>query len=135
LAAEHGMDPIHQFVVAPVGQDFHVFGVNASFTNASLWMAVVVGLISLLMIAGTQQRAIVPGRWQSLAEMAYEFVASTVRLTAGTEGMRFFPFVFALFMFVLCANLIGLVPYAFTVTSQIIVTFAFALLVIGVVII
>jgi F-type H+-transporting ATPase subunit a len=128
------MDPIHQFVVAPVGQGFHVFGVNASFTNASLWMAVIVGLISLLMIAGTQRRAIVPGRWQSLAEMAYEFVASTVRLTAGTEGMRFFPFVFSLFMFVLCANLIGLVPFTFTVTSQIIVTFAFALLVIGVVI-
>ena len=74
-------------------------------------------------------RAIVPGRLQSMAEMSYEFVANTVRSSAGNEGMKFFPFVFTLFMFVLVANMIGLIPYSFTVTSQLIVTAALALLV------
>jgi F-type H+-transporting ATPase subunit a len=134
LAAEHGMDPIHQFAVETIGQPFHLFGVNASFTNAAFWMVVIVGLITLLMIVGTSGRALVPGRWQSLAEMSYEFVASTIRLTAGNDGMRFFPFVFSLFMFVLMANLVGLIPFTFSVTSQIIVTFALAVLVISVVI-
>lgn len=134
MAAENGMDPIHQFTIETIGHPLHIFGVNASFTNAALWMVIVVAAVSLLMLAGTGKRALVPGRWQSLAEMSYEFVASTVRLAAGTEGMRFFPFVFSLFMFVLFANLIGLFPFTFSVTSQIIVTFAFAVLVIGIVI-
>ena len=107
----------------------------ASFTNASLFMVIVVAAISFLMIVGTSGRALVPGRLQAAAEMAYEFVASTVRGTTGEAGMRFFPFVFSLFMFVLFSNLIGLIPYTFTVTSQIIVTFAFAALVIGLVIV
>jgi len=72
----------------------------------------------------------VPGRFQALAEMLYEFVANTVRSTAGNEGMKFFPFVFTLFSFILISNLIGLIPYTYSVTSQIVVTFAFALLVI-----
>ena len=108
---------------------------TATFTNASLFMVIVVAAISFLMIVGTSGRALVPGRLQAAAEMAYEFVASTVRGTAGESGMRFFPFVFSLFMFVLFSNLIGLIPYTFTVTSQIIVTFAFAALVIGIVIV
>ena len=87
------------------------------------------------MLLGTSTRSIVPSRLQSAAEMAYEFVAITVRMSAGNEGMRFFPFVFSLFLFVLFANLIGLIPYTFTVTSQIIVTFALAALVIGIVIV
>ena len=131
MAAE-AIDPIHQFNIVPLSAE-HVG--TATFTNASLFMVIVVGMISLLMIAGTSGRAIVPGRLQSAAEMAYEFVASTVRGSAGHEGMRFFPLVFSLFMFVLFSNLIGLVPYTFTVTSQIIVTFAFAALVIGTVIV
>jgi F-type H+-transporting ATPase subunit a len=129
------MDPIHQFALEPVGQPFHILGFNASFTNASLWMVIIVALICLLMIAGTSRRALVPGRWQSLAEMSYEFVASTIRLTAGNDGMRFFPFIFSLFMFVLIANLVGLVPFTFSVTSQITVTFALAVLVISIVIV
>ena len=76
-----------------------------------------------------------PSRLQSLAEMAYEFIASMLRDAAGTQGMRFFPLVFSLFMFVLVANLFGLFPYFFTVTSHIIVTFALAILVIGTVIV
>jgi F-type H+-transporting ATPase subunit a len=82
-----------------------------------------------LLIGATAPRAVVPGRLQSIAEMSYEFVANTVRSSAGTEGMKFFPFVFTLFMFVLFANMIGLIPYSFTVTSQLIVTAALALLV------
>jgi F-type H+-transporting ATPase subunit a len=92
-------------------------------------MFIVVGLISALLIGGTMRRAVVPGRLQSIVEMTYEFVANTVRSSAGSEGMRFFPFVFTLFMFILGANLIGLIPYSFTVTSQLIITVTFALLV------
>ena len=83
----------------------------------------------------TANRALVPSRLQSLAEMSYEFIASMLREAAGTQGMRFFPLVFSLFMFVLIANLLGLFPYFFTVTSHIIVTFALAILVIGTVIV
>ncbi len=132
MAAENAIDPIHQFQINPLFSD-HVGAVT--FTNASLFMVIVVGLISLLMVVGTSSKSLVPGRLQSAAEMAYEFVASTVRSSAGHEGMRFFPFVFSLFMFVLFSNLVGLIPYTFTVTSQIIVTFAFAALVIGTVIV
>ena len=132
MAAAQGIDPIHQFEVTslfggPVG--------TATFTNSSLFMVIVVAAVSFLMIVGTSGRALVPGRLQAAAEMAYEFVASTVRGTAGESGMRFFPFVFSLFMFVLFSNLIGLIPYTFTVTSQIVVTFAFAAMVIGIVIV
>ncbi len=133
-AQEQGIDPIHQFNIDRL-VDIHLGSIDASFTNAALFMVIVVGLISLLMIVGTSSRSIVPGRMQGAAEMAYEFVASTVRGTTGNEGMRFFPFVFSLFMFVLVSNLVGLVPYTFTVTSQIAVTFALAVLVIGTVIV
>jgi F-type H+-transporting ATPase subunit a len=87
------------------------------------------------MIGGVSGRQLVPGRFQSVAEIAYEFVASTVRSTAGAEGMKFFPLVFSLFMFICVSNLVGIVPYAFTVTSHIIVTVALALLVFFIVLI
>jgi F-type H+-transporting ATPase subunit a len=128
------MDPIHQFHIERI-IPLHLFGTDVSFTNASLFMLIVVLAACWLMLIGTSSRSIVPGRLQSAAEMTYEFVASTVRLSAGNEGMRFFPFVFSLFMFVLFSNLIGLIPYTFTVTSQIVVTFALAALVIGMVIV
>jgi F-type H+-transporting ATPase subunit a len=134
VAEEQTMDPIHQFSIERI-VPLHVFGVDASFTNASLFMLAVVLAAAALMILGTSSKSIVPGRLQSAAEMAYEFVASTVHMSAGREGMKFFPFVFSLFLFVLFSNLIGLVPYTFTVTSQIIVTFALAALVIGTVIV
>lgn len=124
-AQEQALDPVHQFSINRLVH-IDLFGLDASFTNASLYMIIVVALISLLMIAGTSGRALVPGRIQSLAEMAYEFTANMVRTTAGTDGMRFFPFIFSIFMFVLFSNLIGLLPYSFTVTSQIVVTFALA---------
>lgn len=134
MAEEHTMDPIHQFNIERI-VDLHPFGVDASFTNAALFMLIVVLAASALMILGTGSRALVPGRLQSAAEMTYQFVASTVRLSSGQDGMRFFPFVFTLFMFVLFSNLIGLIPYTFSVTSQIVVTFALAALVIGMVIV
>ena len=130
--AEQAIDPIHQFIVSPIGSD-HI-GV-ATFTNASLFMVIVSLAVTALMILGTSGSALVPGRVQAAAEMAYEFVASTVRGSIGNEGMRFFPFIVSLFMFVLFSNLIGLIPYTFTVTSQIVVTFAFAAAVIGTVIV
>lgn len=124
------MDPIHQFEIHPI------FGTGAfAFTNSALYMAITVAVISLFLLLSTQRRALIPGRWQSLAEMCYEFTASTVRQSAGNEGMRFFPFVFSIFMFVLVANLIGLIPYTFSTTSQIVVTGALSLLVISVVIV
>ena len=98
-------------------------------------MAVVVVVAAGFLYLSTSNGALVPSRLQSLAEMAYEFVASMLRDAAGTQGMRFFPLVFSLFMFVLVANLLGLFPYFFTVTSHIIVTFALAILVIGTVIV
>jgi F-type H+-transporting ATPase subunit a len=132
--AEPTIDPIHQFNITRY-IDLHIGSFDVSFTNAALFMLVVLAAICFLMIYGTSRRSLVPGRLQAAAEMAYEFVASTVRSSVGTEGMQFFPFVFSLFMFVLFANLIGLIPYTFTVTSQIVVTGALALLVIGTVIV
>jgi F-type H+-transporting ATPase subunit a len=92
-------------------------------------MFIVVGLASLFFIGGSSRRALVPGRLQSMVEVSYEFIANMVRTTAGNDGMKFFPFVFTLFMFVLFANMIGLIPYSFTVTSQLIITVSLALLV------
>jgi F-type H+-transporting ATPase subunit a len=88
-----------------------------------------VALISLLMIGGVAGRQLVPGRFQSMAELSYEFVANTIRSSAGTEGMKFFPLVFSLFMFIMVSNMIGIIPYTFTVASHIIVTASLALLV------
>jgi F-type H+-transporting ATPase subunit a len=122
-------DPIKQFeikTILPLGK---IGGTEIAFTNSALFMVLAVALISFFLIASTSGRGLVPSRLQSLAEMSYEFVASTVRSTAGHEGMRFFPLVFSLFMFVLVLNLLGMIPGAFTVTSHIIVTFALAMLV------
>ena len=123
------VDPIHQFEIKDYFPVFHIGDYQISFTNSALYMFIMVGLVSALMIGATARRAIVPGRLQSLVEISYEFVANTVRSSAGAEGMKFFPFVFTLFMFVLAANLIGLIPYSFSVTSQLIITATLALLV------
>ena len=123
------MDPIHQFQIQNIFTLGHIGGYEIAFTNSALFMLIALGVISLLTIGATSSRAVVPGRMQSVAEISYEFIATTLRSSAGTEGMKFFPLVFSLFMFVLTVNLIGLIPYAFTVTSHIIVTVALALLV------
>jgi len=127
-------DPIHQFEIQKLVSLGEIGGHEIAFTNSALFMAlVVVGTAALLVGAGSK-RALVPGRMQSLAELSYEFIADMIQSTAGKEGMRFLPFVFTLFMFVLVANLIGVIPYTFTVTSHIIVTAALALTVFFVVI-
>ncbi|MEQ9527603.1 MAG: F0F1 ATP synthase subunit A [Parvibaculaceae bacterium] len=100
--------------------------IDASFTNSSLFMVIAAALLTILMLAGISRRAMVPGRLQSIVELSYEFIANMLRDNVGTAGLRFFPFVFTLFMFILALNLLGMVPYSFTVTSHIIVTFALA---------
>ncbi|MDZ5698882.1 MULTISPECIES: F0F1 ATP synthase subunit A [Phyllobacteriaceae] len=127
-------DPIHQFQISkwiPI----EVGGLDFSFTNASAFMVATVAAAGAFLYLTTSSRGLVPGRLQSVSEMTYEFIASMLRDAAGSQGMRFFPFVFSLFMFVLVANLFGMFPYFFTVTSHIIVTFALALLVIGTVLV
>jgi len=132
LADPNKVDPIHQFALT----DIISFGDGGvSLTNSALFMVLTVALISVFLLASTSSRSIVPSRAQALSEMLYEFIANMVRDSAGKEGMRFFPFVFSLFMFVLIANLFGMFPFFFSVTSHIIVTFALAMLVILTVII
>ncbi|WP_265515842.1 F0F1 ATP synthase subunit A [Nitratireductor luteus] len=127
-------DPIHQFQISKL-IPIEIGGLDFSFTNSSAFMlATVLGAGAFLFLT-TSSRGLVPGRLQSISEMAYEFIASMLRDAAGSQGMRFFPLVFSLFMFVLVANLFGMVPYFFTVTSHIIVTFALAILVIGTVLV
>ena len=110
--------------------------IDASFTNSSAFMVLSVLLATVFLVGGMRKSAMVPGRWQSMAELSYVFIANLIRDTVGTEGAKYFPFIFTLFMFVLFCNLLGMIPYTFTVTSQIIVTFALAALVfIGVTII
>jgi F-type H+-transporting ATPase subunit a len=123
------VDPIHQFEIRNLIPMTSVGGHDIAFTNSALVMFIIVGAVSALLIGATMRQAVVPGRLQSIAELSYEFIADTLRSSAGNEGMKFFPFVFTLFMFVLFANLIGLIPYSFTVTSQLIVTVTLALLV------
>src|SRR6187549_673075 len=120
-------DPIHQFEITKLFTIGHIGGHEIAFTNSSAYMFLSVAVISLLML-GTGRR-LIPGRMQSVAELSYEFVASTIRSTAGSEGMKFFPLVFSLFMFICISNVIGIIPYTFTVSSHIIVTAALALLV------
>jgi len=121
------MDPIHQFQIVnlfPIGA---LGGAEIAFTNSALFMLIAVLGLTLFLVAGTAGGRAVPTRLQSAAELTYEFVATMLRSTAGQEGMRFFPFVFTIFMFVLTLNMFGLIPYAFTVTSHIIITAALAL--------
>ena len=128
-------DPMHQFEIKRL-IELDLFGLDASFTNSSLFMVIAVVLISLFTIWSMAGRALVPGRMQSMAELSYEFVANMVRENVGTDGQRYFPFVFTLFMFVLFCNMLGMIPLSFTVTSHIIITFALAAVVfIGVTII
>jgi len=127
--------PMEQFEIKRL-LNFHIGSLDASYTNSALWMTIAVILAFLLFVVATQKRALVPGRVQAMAELGYEFVAGMVRDNVGDAGKNYFPFVLTLFVFILFCNLLGLVPYAFTPTSHIIVTFAMAAVVfIGVTII
>jgi F-type H+-transporting ATPase subunit a len=120
-------DPIHQFQISNLFHVGNVGGTDIAFTNSALFMALAVALLTLFLVGGTLRAQTVPSRLQSAAELTYEFVADMLRSTAGKEGMRFFPFVFTIFMFVLTLNMFGIIPYAFSVTSHIIITGALAL--------
>src|SRR5246127_1472034 len=121
------IDPIEQFNIEKIFTIGHIGNQEIAFTNSSAYMFGTVALISLLMIGGVAGKQLVPGRFQSMAELSYEFVANTIRSTAGKEGMKFFPFVFSIFMLIAVSNIIGIIPYTFTISSHIIVTAALAL--------
>ena len=121
-------NPLEQFTVKTL-VPIQLGEVDASLTNAGLFMVITVVAISAFLMIGMRQRSLVPGRMQSLAELGYEFIAGMIRDNVGSEGRKYFPFIFSLFMFILFANLIGLIPYAFTLTSHIAVTFSMALFV------
>lgn len=127
-------DPIHQFQITKL-IPLEVGGVDLSFTNSALFMALTVAFSAGFLILSTNGRGLIPGRLQSISEMCFEFIANLLRDSAGSEGMKFFPMVFSLFMFILVSNLFGMFPYFFTVMTHIVVTAAFAILVIGTVII
>lgn len=120
--------PVEQFRIEPL-VPIKLGGLDVSFTNSSLSMVIAVCVVSALLVLSVRRRALIPGRWQAAAELLYEGTASMIRDTVGNEGRKYFPFVFTLFMFLLFGNLVGLVPYAFTYTSHIIVTAALAIFV------
>ena len=128
------VDPIHQFHLTEL-IPVNIGGLNLSFTNSALFMVATVVVAAGFLYMTTANRGLIPTRLQSISEMSYEFVAAMLRDGAGSQGMRFFPLVFSLFMFILVANLLGMVPYFFTITSHLIVTFALAMLVIGLVVV
>lgn len=118
-------NPIEQFKIKPI-IPLEIGGVDISFTNSGVMMVVSVVLITAFLTLSVRSRALVPGRWQSMAEVFYEFVAGMLRDNVGSEGRKYFPFIFSLFMFVLFGNVLGMVPGSFTYTSHVIVTFAMA---------
>ncbi|EDP64321.1 F0F1-type ATP synthase, subunit a [alpha proteobacterium BAL199] len=118
--------PVEQFKLKPL-VPIEIGGVDLSFTNSALFMALAVAAVAVFLIQSMRGRHLVPNRWQSMAELSYEFIANMVRENVGSDGRPYFPFIFALFMFILLGNLLGMVPYSYTFTSQIIVTFALAI--------
>ncbi|MEN3286995.1 MAG: F-type H+-transporting ATPase subunit a [Bradyrhizobium sp.] len=121
------IDPIEQFDLNKIFTIGHIGNHEIAFTNSTGYMLLAVAIIGIAMMGAGRQ--LVPGRFQSVVELGYEFVANTIRTSAGSEGMKFFPLVFSLFMFILISNIVGIIPYTFTVSSHIIVTFSLALLV------
>ena len=118
---------MQQFTVHRIGPEIKIAGVDLSFTNASLFMVISATVIILFLFLGSKEKKIIPGKIQLISEMFYSFVAKMISDTAGTKAKPFFPFIFSLFMFVLICNMVGMLPYSFTVTSHIIVTLVMAL--------
>jgi F-type H+-transporting ATPase subunit a len=131
------MNPMEQFAIKPLVEAplFQIAGHPIYFTNQALLMIIVAVASSLFLTLAVKPGVLVPSRTQSMAELSYEFVGNMIHSATGEDGLRFFPFVFTLFIFVLCSNFFGMVPYSFTVTSQIAVTLALACLVVGTVIV
>jgi len=122
-------NPMHQFEVYRIGPEINLGEINLSFTNASLFMTISSILILLFLFLGTKKKSLVPTKIRFITEASYTFVAKMINDTAGSSAKSFFPFIFTLFMFVLFANMVGMLPYSFTVTSHIIVTFVLAAMV------
>ena len=118
---------MQQFTVHKIGPEINIAGVDLSFTNASLFMVISASLIIFLLFVGSKEKKIIPSKIQLIAEMFYTFVAKMISDTAGSKAKPYFPFIFSLFMFVLFCNMVGMLPYSFTVTSHIIVTLIMAL--------
>jgi len=119
-------NPMHQFNVYRIGPEISLGNVDISFTNASLFMVISALTIVSVLFVGTKKKAIVPTKIQLLTELSYTLVSKMISDTAGSKAKPYFPFIFSLFMFVLFCNMLGMLPYSFTVTSHIIVTFALA---------
>jgi len=126
LAEAHS--PLSQFEIKRL-IPMEIGGIDVSFTNSAAFMALTVIAVSVFLTVGMRRHALVPGRWQSMAELSYVFIANLIRDTVGAEGRPYFPFIFTVFMFVLFGNMFGMVPYGFTFTSHIIVTFVMAIVV------
>ena len=120
------INPMHQFEIYRIGPEINIGPANLSFTNASLFMAISSITILFLLFIGTKKKLLIPSKLQLVTEMSYTFIAKMINNTAGSNAKAFFPFIFTLFMFVLFCNMVGMLPYSFTVTSHIIVTFALA---------
>lgn len=127
-------NPMDQFKIKPIidlqlqtAEAGVLSPTHISFTNASLYMVLTVVSIIVLLSVGMRHASMVPGRMQSVSELLFEFIASMIKDTVGNGGRKYFPFIFSLFMFILLANLLGITPYSFTVTSHIVVTFGIAL--------
>ncbi len=121
-----GHSPLDQFKIHKIFELPPLFGYDVSFTNSSLMMLIAVTLGFIVLVVGAGRRQLVPGRLQGMAEVLYEFIATTLKENAGKEGLKYAPFVLTLFIFILFTNLLGLIPYSFTVTSHITITFAMA---------
>ncbi|MBL9029104.1 MAG: F0F1 ATP synthase subunit A [Caedimonas sp.] len=119
-------NPLEQFLIKPL-VPLHMGAWDLSFTNSSLFMALTTLAILWFQYASVQDGRIIPSRFQSLFEISYDFIESMVKDNLGTEGKKYFPFIFSLFLFILFGNLWGMVPYSFTFTSHIVVTFALAI--------
>ncbi|SVA53164.1 uncharacterized protein METZ01_LOCUS106018 [marine metagenome] len=117
--------PLEQFEITPFVH-FEVGGVDLAFTNSSLSMVITIAVITLFLTLSVNTRSIIPSRTQLISELSYGFIAQLLKDTVGEQGRKYFPFVFTIFMFVLIGNMVGMLPYSFTFTSHIIVTFALA---------
>ena len=111
-------NPMQQFTVHKIGPEINIAGVDLSFTNASLFMVISASLIILLLFVGSKEKKIIPNKIQLITEMFYTFVAKMISDTAGSKAKPYFPFIFSLFMFVLFCNMVGMLPYSFTVTAM-----------------
>ena len=120
-------NPMHQFKVYKIGPEIKLGNLDLSFTNASLFMLISALTIALLLFLGSKNKSIIPNKIQLIAELVYNFISKMISDTAGSKARPYFPFIFSLFMLVLFCNMIGMLPYAFTVTSHIIVTLVMAL--------